>query len=286
MKIKQLSLDNRIHKSLHVRRDVYPQNQSVWHYHEEIEFIYIKKGTGTLFVGDSIQSIHPNCCIMIGSNIPHYWLFDGNLDNDEQSIDCAVIHFHQEYFENTFFQYDETRDLKKLINDSNKALFLKKCPTNLALLFEYILEYQSILKLTKFIECLHYFQQEKPEKLISDSYEPLNHSLDQKRMNDVMNYLRENFKSKIELETLAKLSMMTNNSFCRYFKQKTGKTPIQFVSELRIKHACLLLKTSTLNIKEICYQSGFNSFVNFHKIFKSIVQMTPNEYKKISSPQH
>lgn len=103
-------------------------------------------------------------------------------------------------------------------------------------------------------------------------------------MNDVINYIKDNYRSKVELDALADLAKMTKNSFCRYFKQKTGKTPIQFVSELRVSHACRLLKSSDMNLKEISFESGFNSFVNFHKIFKSVTDTSPKQYKKVNIP--
>src|SRR5690606_42159156 len=72
---------------------------------------------------------------------------------------------------------------------------------------------------------------------------------------------------------------MTTNSFCRYFKQKMGKTLIQLVHELRIAHACKLLENNHLSIKEICFECGFQNFVSFHKSFKQIVGIPPNSYR-------
>ena len=119
--------------------------------------------------------------------------------------------------------------------------------------------------------------------MVSESYGIFNHSQDHGRMNDVINYIKDNYRDKVELEDLANLAKMTKNSFCRYFKQKTGKTPIQFVSELRVSHACRLLRSTDMVLKEICYDSGFNNFVNFHKIFKGITNTSPKQYKKNSN---
>lgn len=283
MRIKKLSLTDSYHKSFHVRRDTYPQHHNLWHYHEEVEFIYLAKGTGTLFVGDCIQPITENSCVLIGPNLPHYWLFDPEYLNEFNLIDCIVIHFQANFLGDTFYHLDETKSLQNLIENSSKAMYLQHCPSIFADLFKQILEENGILKVTKLIESLHYFQQENPHKLVSEKYSVLHHSNDQKRMNDVINYIKDNYRDKVELDDLASLAKMTKNSFCRYFKQKTGKTPIQFVSELRVSHACRLLKSSDMNLKEICFDSGFNSFVNFHKIFKSVTDTSPKQYKKLNS---
>jgi len=282
--MKKLSLTDSYHKSLHVRRDTYPQNHNIWHYHEEIEFIYLAKGTGTLFVGDCIQSIAENSCVLIGPNIPHYWLFDDDYLNEHNPIDCIVIHFKPNFLGNDFFQLQETKNLQNLILNSSRALYLEQCSSIFTSLFYNVSEQLDILKITKLIESLYYFQKNNPKLLISENYEVFNHSSDNKRMNDVINYIKDNYRSKVELDALADLAKMTKNSFCRYFKQKTGKTPIQFVSELRVSHACRLLKSSDMNLKEISFESGFNSFVNFHKIFKSVTDTSPKQYKKDNIP--
>lgn len=278
--MKKLSLKDDYHKSFQVRRDSYPQNHDLWHYHDEVEFIYLKKGIGTLYVGDCIQTISENSCVIIGPNIPHYWLFDNDYLNEYNPIDCIVIHFKPNFLGDGFYQLDETKNLQQLISNSDRAMYLENCTTNFSFLFHAIHEETDILKITKLIESLHYFQKSYPKKLISQNYEVYNHSLDHKRMNDIINYIKDHYRNKVELEALADLAKMTKNSFCRYFKQKTGKTPIQFVSELRVSHACRLLKSSDMNLKEICFDSGFNSFVNFHKIFKNVTHTSPNQYKK------
>lgn len=282
--MKKLSLTDSYHKSLHVRRDTYPQNHNIWHYHEEIEFIYLGKGAGTLFVGDCIQPISENSCVLIGSNIPHYWLFDEEYLNEYKAIDCIVIHFKPNFLGNDFYQLQETKNLQNLILNSSRAMYLEECSSIFTNLFFNVCEQSDILKITKLIESLYYFQKNKPKLLISENYEVFNHSSDNKRMNDVINYIKDNYRNKVGLDALAELAKMTKNSFCRYFKQKTGKTPIQFVSELRVAHACRLLKSSDMNLKEISFESGFNSFVNFHKIFKSVTETSPKQYKKDNVP--
>lgn len=284
MIIKELSLQESYHKGFHVRRDTYPKNENIWHYHQEIEFIYISKGTGTLFVGDCIQPINENSCVLIGSNLPHYWLFFDENNIKQDSIDCVVIHFKYDFLGELFFQLDETKSLKNLLTSSSKAMLLENCTKDFSELFNRILQEQGVLKISKLLEALYFFERYQTIRLVGEEYSILNHSLDQKRMNDVIHYMNKNYRNKVYLEELAELAQMTKNSFCRYFKQKTGKRPMEFVSELRVSHACRLLKSSDMNLKEISFDSGFQSFVNFHKIFKSITKMSPIQYKK--SNQH
>src|SRR5690606_4389032 len=127
-------------------------------------------------------------------------------------------------------------------------------------------------------------QKDNRKLLISEDYGVFSHSSDNKSINDVINHPKDNYRAKVEVGALADLATVTKNSFCRYFKQTTGQTPIQCAPELRVSHACRLLKSSDMNLKEISFESGFNSFVNFHKIFKSVTDTSPKQYKKDNIP--
>lgn len=282
MKLKQLSLDRTYYNSFHIRQDNYPRNHNSWHYHEELEFIWVYKGSGTLFIGDCIQGFSAGDVVLIGPNLPHYWLFE-DLRNDqlEEPIDCIVVHFKKNFAGSDFFNLPELSLLKDLIQSSEKGLIVKGgAPSSLGQHLKSMLTTEGVQKFTHLLQALAQYATLSYEKLVSDNYAILNHSNDERRMNDVMNYIREYYKGKIELSKLANQAKMTKNSFCRYFKYKTGKTPIQFVSEIRVAHACNLLKNTNLSLKEICYDSGFNNFVSFHKTFKEQLDLTPTQYRK------
>ena len=80
------------------------------------------------------------------------------------------------------------------------------------------------------------------------------------------------------MDEIADLTNMTTTSFCRYFKLNTGKSFIQYVNEYKINHAAKLLMETELNIKTVCFDSGFNNFSNFNRFFKKYYQITPKKY--------
>lgn len=282
MKIKQLTFQSAHFGSFHIRRDKVPQNHNIWHYHEELELTLILRGQGRLFVGDCTLDFGENDMVLVGSNIPHYWLFNriSSKDTEHDEIDCIVAHFKQDFLGEEFMRLPEAKFLKDLIQEAGRALHSKlsiKHP--LKKLSKKIFEQEGILRLTTFLETLHEFKNTSPNSLISESYVIMNQTGDAKRMNTIIEFIRENFTRTIELDELAKLAQMTKNSFSRYFKQKTGKTPMQLIVDLRIAQACQLLGTPDYTMKEICYESGFNNPVSFHKAFKNIKGMTPRIYR-------
>lgn len=281
MKAKQLTLDKNVNSSFSIRRDIYPKNHNSWHYHEQLELVMVYKGKGSLFLGDAIRDFSEGTCVLIGSNIPHFWLFhDIADDNPITSIDCIAIHFNADLDGKNIFNLPELSLLKKLIQQAEKGLIASELDTaDISTLISGSLEIEGAAKFIALFQILNQLTALPLESIVSANYSQLNNLNDEQRMRDVMNYIRDNYRAKIALTTLANEARMTKNSFCRYFKQRTGKTPANFINELRIAHACRLLKNTSLTLKEICFDSGFNNFVSFHKTFKNQLQLTPMHFR-------
>ncbi|HEX9957475.1 MAG TPA: AraC family transcriptional regulator, partial [Fibrella sp.] len=88
------------------------------------------------------------------------------------------------------------------------------------------------------------------------------------------------FHESIKLDTVADLAGLTPSAFCRYFKVRTNKTFVDFVTEVRIGHACKLLINSDLSISQIGYESGFRTMSNFNRQFRDVTGQTPSQYVK------
>lgn len=72
---------------------------------------------------------------------------------------------------------------------------------------------------------------------------------------------------------------MTEVSFSRFFKLRTGKNLSDYIIDLRLGHATRLLVDSTMAIAEICYECGFNNLSNFNRIFKKKKNCSPKEFR-------
>ncbi|HSI69943.1 MAG TPA: AraC family transcriptional regulator, partial [Gillisia sp.] len=102
---------------------------------------------------------------------------------------------------------------------------------------------------------------------------------DNNRINIIFNFVKEEFHRQITLEEIADLVSMTEQSFCRYFKKITGKTFVQFVNEYRLVHAAKLLHEKQISILDVCFDSGFNNFSHFNRLFKKYTGKTPSTYR-------
>lgn len=98
-------------------------------------------------------------------------------------------------------------------------------------------------------------------------------------LRDALTYIRENFKHHLTLESIAKTVHLTPQYFCKLFKQELNISFHEYIRNMRLDYAMMLLKTTDKNITEICIESGFNSTSNFTKIFKSRFGITPKQIK-------
>lgn len=83
----------------------------------------------------------------------------------------------------------------------------------------------------------------------------------------------------------AALAVQVNLSPSRFrhlFKQETGTTPVQYLKEVRLRHAAKLLRTSFLTIKQILERVGLGSNAHFVHDFRRLYGMTPTAYRRIN----
>ncbi len=74
---------------------------------------------------------------------------------------------------------------------------------------------------------------------------------------------------------------MSPYHFIRIFKNETGKTPYEYLVDIKIEKACSLLRRSNLSVTEICFLCGFNSSSHFSTVFKQKIGVSPSMYRQL-----
>ena len=96
----------------------------------------------------------------------------------------------------------------------------------------------------------------------------------------VCDYINENFRHKISLSELCFLFSTNKTSLCDNFKANKGETIISYINKLRIKEAKLLLRSGNYNLTQIADMVGFSSVHYFSRIFKQYEKQSPTNYIK------
>ena len=94
-----------------------------------------------------------------------------------------------------------------------------------------------------------------------------------------VDYIRLHYPEEISLSVLTDIAAMSKANLTRRFLKETGTTIISFIRDTRCYHAKKLLENSELSIKEISSYVGYEDYNYFTKVFRSITNLTPSEYR-------
>ncbi len=94
----------------------------------------------------------------------------------------------------------------------------------------------------------------------------------------IMEYIDSHYQEDIRLADLAACVNMTPNYFCRYFKEITHRSPMDYLNYYRIEAACERLAYTDKTVSEIAYECGFQDASYFVKVFRHYKHVTPTQY--------
>lgn len=94
-----------------------------------------------------------------------------------------------------------------------------------------------------------------------------------------LTYINDNFSEEISTEKLAEMEHLSTSHFRRLFKSKTGMTPTQYITTIRLKHAEMLLLKTDMNIKQIAETVGFDNQLYFSKVFSKHFGKSPKNFR-------
>jgi len=245
------------------------------HQHQEIQLSYIISGKGTFIVGDTIKNYETNDILIFGSNVPH--VLKSDVESNVSSHMISLF-FTLESFGEDFFNLPEFQKVKGFISKAQLGLKLREI--SLKEKFRAITKESKLKRFLLFLEVLDSMIESDVETVASFSTKKIYTDNEGKRMSAIFDLALNNYHKDITLEDVADVATMTPNAFCRYFKQRTNKTFVQFLTEIRIEKSCnLLSKNNELSIAEIAYQCGFKNISNYNRKFKSTKDATPTEYR-------
>ena len=251
-----------------------------WHFHSEYQLFMVLKGSGTRFIGDDIKPFKAGDFTFTGPNLPHLWRSD--TDADGTISEGIVVYFNENLIGESLLQKEESIALKGLLQNSLRGIEVTGYSTDTVKKgLQTLLQSQGFEGVLELLKLLHFISESPDTHLLaSQGYTNTLKVGDTERMNRVYAHVMKNYKEKIKIETLAELTNMTPTSFSRYFKNHANKTFSEFVSEIRIGHACKLLIEQKTNVSQACYESGFQTLSNFNRQFKKNTKRTPLEYKQ------
>jgi len=266
------------------RIDNLPYLYEKWHFHPEMELNHIIQSTGTRFVGDSIEEFKEGDLIFLGSNLPHVWKNDTIYFLPDSSLQAKarVIQFLPDCFGKDFLNLKEMESIKRLFEKSKRGLrIMGQTKENvLKLMYQLIENPNGVQRIGVFLNILELIAESDEVVFLSsegflDSY----HRFDTDTINRVYEFTLSQFNRKILIQEAAAIAHMSVANFCRYFKNRTQKTYVQFLTEVRIGYACRMLIENKKSIQQIAFDCGFHNISNFNRSFRLLKFQKPTAYR-------
>lgn len=221
------------------------------HKHSNYEIMLYLQGTGYLRTPNNDYSFSPGSIIIVPPGTEHGSISENGFKNI--SVNGKFENLLQ--FEDTVTLFDNAQNEGKMLatmiynnRHKNSAYISKLCSSYIHFILQYI--------------------------SVADN---INISV-----NKIICEIENNFYDcNISLRRLLQKSGYAEDYIRSQFKKVTGKTPNAFLTDIRIKHAVFLIDiyTNTLSLQQIAEQCGYTDYVYFSKKFKSIMGISPKQYK-------
>lgn len=248
-----------------------------YHYHPEYEIVCVLEGSGTRHVGAHISNYKEGDLVFMGPNLPHAG-FGLNSHGIHEEI---VIQIKEDVFTQSIITRPEMAAINGLLERSKHGIcFLNATKESATKKLIHLIKLPPFEKYLEFLSVLQIMATSTEFKLLNNS-PAISSSLVKKniRVQNIFNYVEQHYSEEIDIRKVAAVANLSVPSFCNYFKKMMNSTFTDFVNQYRIRKACLLLSQEK-TIAEACFETGFNNVPYFNKVFKTIMNKTPSEYKK------
>jgi len=250
------------------------------HCHEELELNFIKNAKGAKrIVGDHIGEIEDLELVLVGSNLPHVWQTHNCKSKEIREI---TIQFHKDLFDDKLLRRNQLSFVRNLLEKSAKGvLFSRQTIEQIAPRLNLLSQKQGFDSVLELMSILHDLSISRNMHTLSGAtFNNAELSYNSRRIERAVEYMNQSFQKQITLTEVAKLANMTDVSFSRFFRSRTGITFMDSLLEMRLGHASRLLIDTTESVAEIAYNCGFNNISNFNRLFKKKKGCTPREFRE------
>ncbi len=255
-----------------------PALSTIWHYHKEVEFIYVLKGKHEMYTPQTTYHLKAGDVLLLGSSQLHR-----PRRTTDEYLDFIVLHVDlRRYFDLPMMMY--YRYFSEVGHSLEELNYIfKENPEVRAQVGRILIRMHEEIM----VKALGYeiaasiqIRQLLLTLLRADTRGKLaaHEMVDATIMNPILDYVDQQLGEKINLEQVSKLANMSYFYFSKYFKKSIGITFTEYINRKRVAKAELLLLTSKLSVTEIAMTVGIENMAHFYELFKRFKGCTPKQY--------
>lgn len=231
--------------------------------------------------------------MLVGPNLPHTWQsspsgidhslprYSALLDQPEQKLVVFVLWFSQQWADQLVMQFPEYVELPELLQKSHRGVkFSQELAISLIEHFQSLSKANTRDRLILLLSILGGLLGQPMHQLASNHFQTdVVENDHQDVLNLILFHVHQNFSQSLTLEAMAKRANMSVSTFVRFFKRHMKQSFNQYLTQIRLGHACQRLIRSQKPITFIAEESGFHNQSNFNRLFKKYKGVSPAKFR-------
>lgn len=266
---------------LYIRKDSlssYPDKRALCHWHEDIEFIHVIKGSMYYRVNGSRVLLQENDSIMTNARQMHYGY---SCQNQDCSFSCILFHpklfsCNQLLTQKYILPFTANSSLEFLHFDSLHPLHQEACDM-LVRIADLKKQAQPGYEMA-IIGLMNLFWSRLIQTSLIAAPDPAPNT-DLTLQRDMVSYIYQHYAEKVTLADIAAAGNVSRSKCCAIFKYYLQQSPIDFLNHYRLEVSCNLLKKQELNVTQVAVACGFNHLSYYSKLFCRNYGCTPSAYR-------
>lgn len=258
-----------------------------WHWHEEVEILYVESGTLQLQTPKTQISLCAGQGAFINSNVLH-------MIKTEQTCEIHSIVFHKRLISGSETSVFEKKYVQPILQSAvlQQVIFCSDNPWDAQVLQHVTAALHRIsAKQTAYeffvrehLSCIWYLFYTHFEKQLYIKLTKEN--IDAMRLKMMLELIHQQYMHTIGLADIAHSVSISERECLRCFKRVIQISPMQYLTKYRMMQATLLLKETDFTVSEVSVKCGFESASNFSKTFRKYYSCTPKEYQRNFKVEH
>lgn len=250
-----------------------------WHWHSEVEFVFIEKGTAEFLVGSGRYVLTEGTGIFINSQVIHRFEASESVIIPNIVFSPSLLSAEDSLIYRKYIQPLLDSSVECLIF-SPEVPWQKEVLKNLLLVFD-VQDTESIGEIKTVELLLKIWETVYENANISESIPVAKATAHtQAQLQIMMQYIHKNYSEHITLADIAQTVSVSKSSALNIFNKYLRISPVSYLINYRLKRAAKLLASTDSSIYSIASNTGFENVGYFCRSFKELFGVTPSEYRK------
>ena len=249
-----------------------------WHWHPELEYVYVQSGQAICFVGEEKRIVNAGCGLLINSRAIHRFEAEASTIIPNVVYSPSLLATENSLIYQKYLQPFIGGEADCILFDPSVP-WQAACIQRMAEVFasqerEDVEEIVTVTSLLGFWNELYRHRQ--PKQGISGKKPD---RINQTRLQIMMQYVQEHYRENLRLEDIGAAVHIGRSLVLQVFRQGIHQSPIAYLIEYRLKQAAKLLTSTEKTVARIAEETGFESSAYFCRKFKALYGMTPKDYR-------